>query len=128
MSYRTNTGNALTGWRTTMAALAVAAIAAAAPALAQAHPGPGDVITHQPQTQYTSAQLNQLDQDGPKNITVHRPSVPSAPTPSSGIDWGTTGAELGGAMFALVLVAGGLVLIKRHRRDAQPERGSLAGA
>jgi hypothetical protein len=116
--------------RTSGAAFAVAAIAAATPALAQARFGPGDVPAQQPHAQSTSAQLNQLDELGPKYVGVHRPASPAATTVNSpgGFDWADTGAGLGGAVVALGLGAAIRVLIKRRRSETQPEQGSLAGA
>jgi hypothetical protein len=130
MQHRTYIRKTLNTWRSVTAALGVTVIAATTPALAQAHFAPGDLVTRQPQTHYSSGQLNQLDELGPKYITVHRHSSPTSPTSGSprGFDWRDTGAGLGSAAFALALLAAARILIKRHRRDTQPEQRSLAGA
>ena len=73
--------------RIAVALLALAAIAAAAPAVARATHAPGDIVTQQPRIQYSSARLNQLDELGPKYVTVHRPatrSLPRRPAPARG--------------------------------------------
>jgi hypothetical protein len=127
MQHRTHIQKTLNAWRSVTAALAVTVIAAATPALAQAHFVPGDLGTRQPQTHYSSGQLNQLDELGPKYVTIHRHSSPTSGSPS-GFDWRDTGAGLGSAAFALALLAAARVFIKQHRRDTQPEQRSLAGA
>ena len=119
--------------RIAAALLALAAIAAAAPAVAQARHAPGDAVTQQPRLHYSSARLNQLDELGPKNVTVHRPTTPVSPTtpsPSSrrGFDWRNTGVGLGAAAFVLALAAAAAMLARRRRSEPQPERSSLSGA
>ena len=127
MPHRSRSQKTLNAWRSAKAAVAVTVIAAAIPALAQAHFAPGDLVTQQPQTRYSSVRLNQLDEIGPKYVTIHRPSsattTPNSGSPS-GFDWRDTGAGFGSAAFALALLA----LIRRHRRGTQPEQGTLAGA
>lgn len=123
MPHRSRSQTTLTAWRSMRAAIAVTAIAAATPALAQAHYAPGDLAGQQRQTRYSDVQLNQLDELGPKYVTIPHPSSPTSGSPS-GFDWRDTGAGVGSAAFALALLA----LIKRRRRSTQPEQGGLVGA
>src|SRR5512135_20968 len=103
-------------------ALALATIAAAAPLGAQARHAPGDLVAPQPHTAYSSARLDQIDQLGPKYVTVRRPASPGvAVAPSTrGFDWPRTGT-VGGAVLGLVLIAGAAVVIRRRHAEQQPE-------